>query len=387
MEKKILDTMAKKHQKHAKLAKPQLGNFGRNELAILGTPCGDIKQLTKGISELLSSKYQIAYIDADHKSADDASNLEGSSLAYGNQMEYIDKIDFHRFDEMGELNPFDYKRKFIDQDLILVNGNHFEANKQVVVIDPRKSLEKKLHKLTNVALILLADEASIPEYLKSHILNIEKIPKIQLNDISAISAWIEKEMKASLPQINGLVLAGGQSTRMKRDKSQIEYFGKSQKEFMFDMLDKVTNQVFYSIRPDQQESESTDQIADTFIGLGPYGAILSAFRTHPDTAWLVTACDQPFLTKEVLELLISKRNPSKVATAFYNPETDFPEPLITLWEPRAYAHLLHFLSLGYSCPRKVLINTDIEVVHLEDASVLKNVNTPEEYEEAIKILG
>lgn len=378
--------MVKMHQKHAKLTRPDLGNFGRNEFAILGTPCGDIKSLAKAISKKIAGNYKIAYVDADHKSADDASNLAGSSLADGNQLEYMDKIDFHRFDEMGELNSFDYKRKFINQDLILVNGNHFEANKQILVIDSSKSLEKKLHKLTNVVLILF-QEGEIPDYLQNHLPNFKEIPSFEISDIASITSFIKTELEKNIPSINGLVLAGGQSTRMNRDKGEIQYFGKSHKDHMYDLLDSVSEETFYSVREDQKKPDSHNQIADSFVGLGPYGAILSAFRSNPNTAWLVTACDQPFITEETLKILISRRNPSKVATAFYNPETDFPEPLITLWEPRAYAHLLHFLSLGYSCPRKVLINTDIELIKLEDASVLKNVNTPEEYEEAMKILS
>ncbi|UXX77985.1 NTP transferase domain-containing protein [Reichenbachiella carrageenanivorans] len=380
--------MAKKHQKHAKIARPDLGTFGRNEYAILGTPCGEIKKLAKQISEGLASQHKIAYVDADHKSADDASSLDGSSLQYGNHLEYVDKIDFHRFDQMGELTPFDYKRKFADQDLILVNGNHFEGQKQILVIDSRKSLEKKLHKLTNVALILFQiEEVEAPDYIQTHLFDFDNIPQLSIDDTHGIHAFLQREMKLSAPNIKGLVLAGGQSTRMMRDKSEINYFGKSQKDFMFDLLTKTTDEAYYSVRADQLTNGTSNQIADTFTGLGPYGAILSAFRSDPNAAWLVTACDQPFLTKETLALLTSKRNPSKIATAFYNPETDFPEPLITLWEPKAYGHLLHYLSLGYSCPRKVLINEDIEMIHLDDASVLKNVNTPEEYNEALKILG
>lgn len=387
-EKKTLDSMAKKHQKHAKLERPDIGNFGRNELAILGTPCGEIKKLAQLISEQISSDYKVAYVDADHKSADEDSNLEGSSLSYGNDLEYVDKIDFHRFDQMGELNSFDYKKKFIDQDLVLVNGNHFEAKQQILVIDSRKSLEKKLHKLTHVALILFQEgESKVPEYLQTHLPNWNEIPQFQTTDATSLTSWVRSSLENKLPSINGLVLAGGQSTRMKRDKGEIQYFGKNQKDYMYDLLENVTEKTFYSVRQEQVSNDSDKMVIDSFSGLGPYGAILSAFRTNPNTAWLVTACDQPFITNETLEILISKRNPSKVATAFYNPDTDFPEPLITLWEPRAYSHLLHFLSLGYSCPRKVLINTDIEIIHLDDPSVLKNVNTPEEYEEAIKILG
>ena len=45
---------------------------------------------------------------------------------------------------------------------MLVNGNHFRAASQVVVIDETKkeSLKKRLEQLTNIELILLADNAA-----------------------------------------------------------------------------------------------------------------------------------------------------------------------------------------------------------------------------------
>jgi molybdopterin-guanine dinucleotide biosynthesis protein A len=86
----------------------------------------------------------------------------------------------------------------------------------------------------------------------------------------------------------------------------------------------------------------------------------------------------PLLDKKTLDYLIGNRNPSAIATAFYNPETDFPEPLITIWEPRSYPILYQFLAQGYSCPRKILINSEIELLKINETKVLKNVNKPEE---------
>lgn len=378
--------MTKKHQKHAKIAKANFGQFGRNEFSILGTPCGEIKKLATEISQALGETYKIAFLDADHKSADDHSNLEGSTLAQGNALEYVDKIDFHRFDQKGELNPWTFRPYFDAMDLVIVNGNHFEAKQQVIVLDPRKPLEKKLHKLTQVSLIIKTEvEQSIPDFLNVHLENLAEIPVITLDQKEALIDWVKAYLSNATPPLKGLVLAGGKSQRMQKDKTQISYHGKAQKEYMFELLSKFTTESFYAIREDQEADEQS--IQDSFTGLGPYGAILSAFRQDPNAAWLVTASDQPFLSEEVIQTLVKHRNPSKFATAFYNPETDFPEPLIAIWEPRAYPMMLNFLSQGYSCPRKVLINTDIELIKLEDASVLRNVNTPEEYQEAVKEIG
>ena len=60
---------------------------------------------------------------------------------------------------------------------------------------------------------------------------------------------------------------------------------------------------------------------------------------------------------------------------------EFPEPLITIYEPKAYPILLQYLAQGYSCPRKMLINSDVEIVEIED-DFIRNINTPEEFKAA-----
>ncbi len=377
------------HEKHAFLVKPQLGNFHRNEWAILGTPCGRIKKLAFAISEMLSDKLKVAYVDADHKSADEESEKgrdPRSVLGHGGFLEYTDKITFSRFDFDGKLNDFQSKPNFNAQDLVLVNGNHFQAQKQIVVIDPKKSLEKRIDQLTDVVLILTTEEGhEIPDILKNKIPEVDKVPVLSLDDPEGVATFLKKQWQANIPQLNGMVLAGGKSVRMGQDKGKIDYHGKDQRIHMWEQLKTVCDQAFISIRQDQQEElRDFPTLVDSFMDLGPYGAILSAFRQDPNAAWMVVACDQPFLDIQALAYLKEARNLSKIATCYHNPETDFPEPLITIWEPRAYPTLLNFLSLGYSCPRKVLINSDCEVLTAPNRMVLKNVNTPEEYEVMIE---
>ena len=379
----------KKHVKHAKIERRNVGEFHQNEFAILGTPCGEIKKLAFSIIEKISARHKVGYVDADHKSADGNTTNLNSAISSGSGLEYVDKINFNRFDINQPVNSFDFKQQFDSQDLVIVNGNHFKAKNQIIVIDQRKSLEKKLEKITNAAMILFQDgETAIPEYLADHIDNIEHKPKFQITDTESITGFILNQLEINSTPLNGLVLAGGKSARMKRDKGKIDYHGVEQRTHMLNLLSPLTEKNFISIRNEQKEEFSSDAkiIEDVYSGLGPYGAILSAFQKDPNSAWLITACDQPLLDKETLEYLIESRNTSKVATAFYNSETDFPEPLITIWEPRAYPRLLYFLSLGYSCPRKVLINSDVELVKLKNELVLKNANTPEEYEDLLALV-
>ena len=372
----------KKHQKHTKMTRPNFGEFGRNETAIVGAPCGEIKSLVHKITTYFSRAYKFVYADADHASFDNPQKTE--ELEKGAFATFTDHNVFERFDFGNKADKFERNRRFAEADFIFINGNHFAGQKQVVIIHPKKaaSLEKKADKLTDVELILLSEWTSeIPTWLKKQLGDsLSQIPVYQLSDIENITTHFENRLADLIPPIQGLVLAGGKSVRMGQDKGAIDYHGKPQREYAYDMLNGLCKKTFLSGRKEQVEEWKTQFpiIADSFIGLGPFGAILSAFRENPNAAWLCVACDLPLLTEKTIKQLIAARNPSKIATAFYNSDTEFPEPLITIWEPKSYPILLHFLSLGYSCPRKVLINSDVKVVRLMDESVLTNVNTEEE---------
>lgn len=380
----------KKHQKHTKLTKPNYGFFGRNEWAIIGTPCGNIQQLAYKITERLSTKYKVSYVDADHKDANEGKTSNDNAMDFGANLNYIDKIDFHRFDTKAKLDTYQFRQYFNESDLVLVNGNHFTATKQIVVIDPKKekSLARKLDRLTNVALILMTEEAKeIPAYLKEHLPNIDQIPTYPFSRTSRIAAFIEKQLIGEKPPLYGLVLAGGKSQRMGKDKGQINYHGKPQREFMADVLNEICDETFLSVRSSKKETPTNYPfLEDTFYDLGPFGAIASAFRHQPNAAWLVVACDLPLLDLETLDFLVKNRQSSAVATAFNSPVNEFPEPLISIWEPKSYPILLQFLAQGFSCPRKVLINSEVHLVDAPEGQKLMNVNRPEELEEAMNLI-
>jgi molybdopterin-guanine dinucleotide biosynthesis protein A len=128
------------------------------------------------------------------------------------------------------------------------------------------------------------------------------------------------------------------------------------------------------------EDEGLPFITDSFADLGPVGGILSAFRHNPNAAWLVVACDLPYLTDKSLQHLIENRDISRTATAFASEENNnWPEPLITIWEPRSYSWLLQMMAQGYSCPRKALINADVAILQAQDVTELRNVNEYNDY--------
>ncbi|MGI4762039.1 MAG: NTP transferase domain-containing protein [Janthinobacterium lividum] len=380
--------------KHAALTRPALGEFARHELAFLGAPCGDIQRLAAGLTAALApAGHRVGYVDADHATGDaDAAQSLSPLLQAGAVAELTDKIHFRRLDERRAIDRFSQPALLAGASLALVNGNHFRAVQQVVLLDPRKSLAHKLDKLTDVqAFVLAPGVTEIPDYLQAHLPQHADLPQFALADVAGLAAWVQQWLAARQAPLRGLVLAGGLSQRMQTDKGRLRYgpTGREQREVAADLLAEVCQDVFVSCRTEQAAElpAGLQPLPDTFLGLGPLGGILSAFRHDPNAAWLVLACDLPFLTAEVLRELVAGRQPARLATAFQSPGNEFPEPLITIFEPRAYPELLRFLGLGYSCPRKMLINSDVEVLPTPGGEALRNVNTPAERAAAEQALG
>lgn len=373
------------HTKHPKLSKPDYGFFHRNEWGIIGTTCDQIQELARLLIARLSGEFRLGYIDADHAHGDGEMPAD-PYIGAGATQHYTDKITYHEFAQKGHLDTYQFREKMMSEDAVLVNGNHFMANRQILVIDPKKatSIRKKLNRLTQVDLILLVDGVTeVPADLKAHLADqaVANIPVYSFENVNATALFLQTFLRNSTPPIYGLVLAGGKSRRMGEDKGRIDYHGMPQREYAFQLLHALCEKTFLSCRPDQSADPDLfgmPMVFDSFLGLGPFGALLSAFKENPNVAWLVVACDLPLLDKTTLQFLINHRQPSKYATAFNSPSNEFPEPLITIWEPRSYSSLLSFLGQGYSCPRKVLINTDIARIDAPDAKALTNVNTPEE---------
>ena len=192
----------------------------------------------------------------------------------------------------------------------------------------------------------------------------------------------------TIPPVNGLVLAGGKSVRMGKAKDLLHWHGKEQRYFAADLIAPFCEEVFISCRQDQLENfdPGYKALTDTFLNMGPFGGILSALRSRRDTAWLVVACDLPLLDPKSLAFLLRSRDPEKAATTYESPFDGLPEPLITIWEPKSYPLLLHFLGMGNTCPRKVLINSDTLILKPENPDALMNVNTPEDAEKAKQIM-
>ena len=189
--------------------------------------------------------------------------------------------------------------------------------------------------------------------------------------------------------LHGLVLAGGESRRMGRDKAALDYAGRTQLEVAFERVSRHCEQAWISVRAAQAHDPvraALPRIVDGTVGQGPIAGIAAAQAEHPDAAWLVVACDLPFLDDTTLEFLVAARGRGPV-TAFRSARDGLPEPLCAIYEPETREAILEFVGAGRHCPRKFILSTSAPLLELPHGAALDNVNTPEEYAAARTRLG
>lgn len=367
------------HRKHTKLTRRNNGNYASNEILILGVKCSVIANLVEKIAKKLQKTAKIAYLDASPNRDIKAPIIDTYTYHTSGNLD---------IDSQLVLNKFNARIQFSQYDLLLINGNHYQGEKQILILDNEKevSVLKRLEQLTNIQFVIkMNGDSNYFDFLEEKYPHIKNLKCYQIDEIDKISKHIDNLIQSSIAPIQSLILVGGQSKRMGRDKGLLEYHRMPQREYLYNQLgqlflshDEGQKGVYISTRQHQDVSENL--IVDKFKGLGPFGAICSAFQENPNTAWFVIATDVPFVDEEIIKLLLKHRNPKKIATTLKGKSKQFPEPLITIWEPKAYPILLSYLAQGYSCPRKILINSDVEI----DNHFIQNINTPEEYEMAKK---
>ncbi|MEQ8303858.1 MAG: NTP transferase domain-containing protein [Cyclobacteriaceae bacterium] len=184
----------------------------------------------------------------------------------------------------------------------------------------------------------------------------------------------------------GLVLAGGQGSRMGTDKGDLSYYGIPQREHMLNLLSEFCSKVFTSCSKDADSKKYKNPIVDKYDFNSPLNGILSAMEAHSQKAWLSVAVDMPLIDAEALKYLVSNRDATRFATCFYDSTGIVPEPMLTIWEPKCLEPMLEMVKASKWSPRDLLTQVGAKMLLAPDRKVLMNVNDRASYMEALKMI-
>jgi molybdopterin-guanine dinucleotide biosynthesis protein A len=187
----------------------------------------------------------------------------------------------------------------------------------------------------------------------------------------------------------GLVICGGESSRMGSDKSLLEYRGKPQRDHVYEMLEPFCEKVFISCNKNQVGTMGHFPAivdAEPYEGIGPMAALLSAFLQHPHADFLCLACDYPFLDSKDIAHLLKARDSKHSAFTFFNPQSGFAEPLLGIYPADIYPSLLDEFKHGNYSLQQFLKKSSVKQVIPTFPENIFSADIPAAYRAAVQKL-
>jgi molybdopterin-guanine dinucleotide biosynthesis protein A len=181
--------------------------------------------------------------------------------------------------------------------------------------------------------------------------------------------------------MNALILAGGESRRMGRNKALVTRpDGTLQIDHVVALARGFCDGVFLSLKDGTSLTTDAPVIPDLHPGDGPIAA-LEAAAVACGGPLLVIGCDLFLLDAATLAFLMEHRSRDHNATCFRNRIDGRAEPLCAVYETSALALAAAALAQGQRCARKFLESLGPQILDPPQAAALDNANTPAELAE------
>lgn len=197
--------------------------------------------------------------------------------------------------------------------------------------------------------------------------------------------------------VEGFILVGGQSSRMGTDKSQLVFGKQTSVERIAAALRPLTTTVKAVGARVQAETIGLDSVPDKHERWGALGGIQAALGACHSEWAVIVACDLPLVSHELFLRLwqLVQRNPG-LFDAFVPIQPDErPQPLCAVYRREPCSETVaRLIAEGEHKPRALLRKVRTRWVEFRELADLPgsehfflNVNTPRDYEQAVKALA
>jgi len=176
--------------------------------------------------------------------------------------------------------------------------------------------------------------------------------------------------------LTGIVLAGGKSRRMGRNKALLKAGdGTDFLQRACALLHGLTSRVFVGGPAGTSRCPS---VPDLIAGAGPLGGIYSVMKSVSGENFLIIPVDMPLLTKAVMEILTKHHRPDYAVTVFV--EKDFIYPFPGIYNRSILPVIEKQLQTGNYRMQDLIRSVSRQGILPEfDRRLLRNINTPSQY--------
>ena len=185
-----------------------------------------------------------------------------------------------------------------------------------------------------------------------------------------------------MSKIGAVILAGGQSSRMRKDKVFLTLDGKTFLDHIVEQLSGFEEILLSVDSADKYDCKNLERVTDMYPNCGPISGLYSALRSCRSDYLLVLCCDIPLFTKDLAQYMSTFVDDYHDAFVLITREK-YVLPLCAIYKKQAADILETQIKNGINRPLHALEKMRVRHIPLCDSvfedDTVRGVNTPDEY--------
>ena len=178
---------------------------------------------------------------------------------------------------------------------------------------------------------------------------------------------------------SAIILAGGRSSRMGRDKRLLEVDGRPLLTHVFRQIAGSFSEVLFSVaRFGDIDTAGTRQVPDRFGDIGPIGGVATALAESRHQINFVTACDTPQIPLRFVHTMLRRARDHQVVVPVH-PDGRH-EPLFAVYRQDVLTDLHRLVGRGERKVRLLFDHVDTLRIPVPSDVDLRNLNTLADYD-------
>ena len=139
-------------------------------------------------------------------------------------------------------------------------------------------------------------------------------------------------MNQTRQKITGILLAGGKSSRMGREKGKIVIRGQYLYQYPLKVLESLCDEILISTCKDFEIEEKYQQVCDEIPNTGPIGGLYTCLKKSANELNIILSYDLPFVSNELMQMLMENMGEEDVILP--STVSGKPEPLCGIYRKR-----------------------------------------------------
>lgn len=175
-------------------------------------------------------------------------------------------------------------------------------------------------------------------------------------------------------KISCIILAGGQSKRMGKDKAFVKLHDKPLIKHVLDEVQKIFDDIIIIVKNNEQKRKmekicNVKIVQDNQNIYSPIVGIKEGIKHIKNDQFFVVACDMSFIKSEIIEKLISESNNN--ISVIPKKNTGKYEPLFAIYNKQFFGNC----KFNDSLHKVIDNNQNKKLIFIDDQKIFFNINT------------